>query len=157
MSRLVLGLTLGSLLLSACRADRPSSEDEAEIRAVLDRQKDAWNRGDLEAFMQGYHQRPDIVFTSGAKIRRGWNETLTSYQKRYGDEGEMGHLEFSEVELSPVGADGAIALGRFTLTETPQAGTGIFSLVFAREQGKWAIVHDHTSAETPPAETPAKK
>lgn len=57
----------------------------------------------------------------------------------------MGHLELRDVTLQPVGADGAVALGTWALTETPQAGTGVFSLVFVRVDGSWAIVHDHSS------------
>jgi uncharacterized protein (TIGR02246 family) len=122
---------------------------EAEIRAVLDRQREAWNRGDIQAFMQGYHQSPDLVFTSGGKIRRGFDETLARYREKYVTGGAMGHLEFSEVELQPVGADGAVALGRWKLTETPEAGEGVFTLVLTKVDGRWGIVHDHTSVLVP--------
>lgn len=128
-----------------CQADRPSPADEAQIRALLDAQRDAWNRGDIDSFMAGYHRRPDIVFTSGGTVRRGWEQTIAAYKKKYVAADAMGHLEFDDVELQPVGADGAVALGRWTLTETPQSGTGVFSLVLTREDGQWGIVHDHTS------------
>lgn len=149
---LFIGIGLGGCRSEpdAARPAVPSAADELEIRAVLERQKDAWNRGDIQAFMQGYHRRPDIVFTSAAKIRRGWDETLAAYEKKYVSGDAMGHLEFTEVELQPVGADGAIALGHWALTETPKAGDGVFSLVFARIDGRWAIVHDHTSATPTP-------
>lgn len=133
-------------LLGACRSDRLTSRDEAAIRSVLERQKNAWNRGDIDTFMAGYHRRPDLVFTSGTKIRRGYDQTLASYRSKYVDGQAMGQLEFRDVELQPIGADGAVALGHFSLTETPQASRGVFSLVFAREGGRWGIIHDHTSA-----------
>ena len=102
-----------AVVVSGCRAeprpDRPTAEDDAEIRAVLERQKQAWNRGDIETFVEGYHRSPDIVFTSGGKIRRGFDETLARYREKYVAADAMGHLEFSEVELQPVGADGAVA------------------------------------------------
>ncbi len=151
-------IVLAALTLSAglggCRSEptpptAPSHEDEQEIRAVLERQKQAWNRGDIEAFMDGYHRSPTIVFTSGAKIRRGWDETLASYQAKYVSGNAMGHLEFTEVELQPIGAHGAVALGHWALTETPKASDGVFSLVFAKIDGRWVIVHDHTSATAP--------
>ena len=34
----------------------------AAIRAVLDAQTAAWNRGDIEGFMDGYARAHDIVF-----------------------------------------------------------------------------------------------
>ena len=139
---------------SGCRGEprrtAPTAEDEAEIRAVLERQKDAWNRGDIQAFMQGYHRSPDLVFTSGGTIRRGFDETLARYQEKYVSGGAMGHLEFRDVTLQPVGADGAIALGHWQLTETPEAGEGVFTVVLTRDaEGRWAIVHDHTSVLAP--------
>jgi uncharacterized protein (TIGR02246 family) len=153
MRALLVTVVLGSaLLLGACRSerpDRPTPEDEAEIRAVIARQKEAWNRGDIQTFMQGYHRQGDLVFTSAGKIRRGWDETLARYEEKYVTGDAMGHLEFTEVELQPVGADGAVALGHWALTETPKAGEGVFSLVFTRVDGRWGIVHDHTSLTVP--------
>ena len=141
--------------LPGCRPERPTAADEAAIRSVLDRQKEAWNRGDIEGFMSGYHRRPDIVFTSGGDVRRGFEQTLGAYQRKYVDGGAMGHLEFRDVELQPVGPDGAVALGTWELTETPRASGGVFSLVFTREQGRWGIVHDHSSAKAEPEPDPA--
>lgn len=135
--------------LAEAPTDRPTAEDEAAIRAVIEQQKQAWNRGDIETFMQGYHRSPDLLFTSGGKIRRGFDETLARYQEKYVAGGVMGHLEFSEVELQPVGAVGAVALGRWKLTETPEAGEGVFTLVLTKVDGRWGIVHDHTSLRVP--------
>jgi ketosteroid isomerase-like protein len=156
MRRLSLALVLGAAPLYGCPAERPSQrpstptvEDEAEIHAVLTRQKEAWNRGDIETFMEGYHRSPDIVFTSGGKIRRGFDETLARYREKYVAGDAMGHLDFTDVTLQPVGADGAVALGTWRLTETPKAGEGVFTLVLTKVDGRWGIVHDHTSSAVP--------
>jgi ketosteroid isomerase-like protein len=150
----VIALVLAATVVApACRGEprptAPTAEDEAEIRAVLERQKQAWNGGDIETFMQGYHRSPELVFTSGGKIRRGFDETLARYREKYVAGNAMGHLEFSDVELQPVGADGTVVLGRWKLTETPEAGEGVFTLVLTKVDGRWGIVHDHTSASGP--------
>lgn len=148
-------LVLGGWPLLGCPADpparptMPTAEDQAEILAVLARQKEAWNRGDIQAFMEGYHRSPDIVFTSAGNIRRGWEATLAAYEKKYVTGDAMGHLEFTDVTLQPVGADGAVLLGKFELTHTPKAGSGVFTLVLVKVDGQWGIVHDHTSAMVP--------
>lgn len=154
MRRAAISLLLAAAVLSGCRAEpssgRPTAEDEAQIRAVLEQQEQAWNRGDIQAFMQGYHRRPDVVFTSGGKIRRGWDETLAAYEKKYVAGDAMGRLALTDVELQPVGEGGMVALGHFRVTESPQATEGVFTLVFAKdEQGRWGIVHDHSSAAEP--------
>jgi ketosteroid isomerase-like protein len=140
--------------LMACAARRAfEPSDRRALEALIERQRLAWNRGDLPAYMEGYARTPALVFTSGAKIRRGWDQTLAAYQKRYGgDRGGMGRLVFEILDVQPVGADGAVVLGRWRLTDTPQAGSGVFSVVAERRAEGWRIVHDHTSADPPTRE-----
>jgi ketosteroid isomerase-like protein len=124
--------------------------DDAAIRGVLRAQQAAWNAGDLDGFMAGYVRTNDLVFTSGGKIRHGWQDTYDKYKARYGgDRAGMGQLAFEILGIQPLGADGAIVLGRWHLTETPHAGGGVFSLAVARTREGWRIVHDHTSVDPP--------
>ena len=146
MARILFGLAL--LLLAACGERTLSQGDRASITAVLDQQRDAWNRGDLDAFMDGYQRSNDLLFASGGKVQRGWQQTLDRYRARYGSQpGDMGTLAFSEIEITDLGGSAALVLGRYTLTETPKAGTGIFTLIFSRTPAGWRIIADHTSAE----------
>lgn len=138
-----------ALLAFACASNRSfGNADRAAVTGLLSEQAAAWNAGDLDAFMAGYARSPDLVFTSGSKVRRGWEETRAKYQARYGsDPATMGHLSFEILEVQPLGADGAVVLGRWTLTNTPEAGSGVFSVVFERRDGRWKVVHDHTSSD----------
>jgi len=122
-------------------------DDAAPVRAVLDAQVAAWNRGDLEAFMAGYWRSPELVFCSGA-VTKGWDATLERYRKRYQAEGrEMGQLRFESLELQLLGPDGAFARGEYWLRMSDgKEPHGRFTLVLRRIQGAWRIVHDHTSA-----------
>lgn len=135
-------------MLTAC-ANRVTftQKDDQAIRAVIDAQSAAWNKGEIEGFMAGYLQSPELVFTAGGDIERGWQPTLDRYKARYGnDTSSMGKLELDIIEIRALGGDGAVVLGRWQLTEAPRAGGGIFSLVFERRPEGWRIVHDHTSA-----------
>jgi ketosteroid isomerase-like protein len=124
--------------------------DDQAIRGVIAAQADAWNKGDLEGYMAGYLKSDQLVFTSGGHIRHGWQETFDKYRAKYGsDRTTMGHLTFELLSVQPLGADGAIVLGRWKLTDTPNAGGGVFSLALARMPDGWRVVHDHTSADTP--------
>ncbi|HWO18283.1 MAG TPA: nuclear transport factor 2 family protein [Kofleriaceae bacterium] len=124
--------------------------DRTAITAVLDAQVAAWNRGDLAAYMDGYARTDDLIFTSGGKVRRGWQTTFDQYRKRYAqDPAAMGKLVFEIDRIDPVGADAAIVLGAWILTGSPHDGRGIFSLVLERRPEGWRIVHDHTSLATP--------
>jgi len=137
------------LALFACSHSFTADDDRA-IRAVLTAQQAAWNRGDLEAYMAGYEQTNELIFTSGSKIRRGWQETYAKYRAKYGsDKSTMGKLGFEILGVQQLGADGAIVLGRWKLTDTPNAGSGVFSVALRRTSAGWRIVHDHTSSDSP--------
>lgn len=134
------------LLVMACA--KPF--DGAPIRSVLEAQQAAWNRGDLEGYMAGYLHGDALVFTSGGKIRRGWQDAHDHYQARYGnDRAGMGQLGFEILEIDPVGDGAAVVLGRWKLTGTAHAGGGVFTLVVEHRPEGWRIVHDHTSVDAP--------
>jgi ketosteroid isomerase-like protein len=121
---------------------------QLEIENVLHQQVEAWNRHDLEAFMAGYWNSPDLIFFSGALKTSGWQSTLERYRARYQSEGrEMGKLEFSDLSIHQLAPDAAYVLGEFHLTmsdgSTPH---GLFTLIFRKFSDGWKIVHDHTSA-----------
>jgi ketosteroid isomerase-like protein len=139
-----------SLAIAACAARAFGPDDERAVRGVLDAQRDAWNRADLDGYMSGYARRDDLVFTSGGKIRRGWQETYAKYKAKYGGSPDtMGHLAFEILSVQALGADGAIVLGRWKLTDTPNAAGGVFSVALTRTPSGWRIVHDHTSVASP--------
>lgn len=117
-----------------------------EIRRVLDRQVDAWNRRDLEGFMQGYWHSSDLTFYSGGTVVSGWESTLDRYRKRYQSEGnEMGKLDFSDLKIELLGPSAAFVRGRFHLKMTSGEPGGLFTLTFRKFADGWKIIHDHTS------------
>jgi uncharacterized protein (TIGR02246 family) len=117
-----------------------------EIRALLAEQSAAWNRGDLEAFMQAYAQTDDLRFASGAKVTFGWRATLDGYKKTYPDRAAMGTLTFSELAISEFGPDAALAFGRWKLTREKDTPNGLFTLTLKKTAAGWRIIHDHTSS-----------
>ncbi len=141
---------LGFLLAvaSAGASSASPAEVTGAVRAVLDAQVEAWNRGDLEGFMAGYWRSPDLVFQSGATVTKGWDDTLARYRKRYQSEGrEMGRLRFDGIEVIPLGEDAALARGAWRLAmRDGQEPHGLFTLLLRRIDGAWRIVHDHTSS-----------
>jgi len=63
------------------------------IRKVIEEQQAAWNHQDLEGFMAGYWNSPDLTFFSGAHEAKGWQAALDRYKRNYQGAGhEMGRL-----------------------------------------------------------------
>jgi beta-aspartyl-peptidase (threonine type) len=132
----------------ACQKQEARSDVEsiAEIQAVLDRQVAAWNRGDLEGFMDGYWNSPDLTFYSSSTTVSGWKTTLDRYRQRYQSEGqEMGQLEFSDLKIEMLGPSAAFVRGRWRLKMSSGEPNGLYTLTFRKLDGGWKIVHDHTS------------
>ncbi len=147
-------LCLASMIGCSSPARRFGADDERAVRAVLATQQAAWNRGDLDGFLDGYARVPDLVFTSGGNVRRGWRETHDKFLARYGQAKEtMGSLSFEILGLQAIGADGAVVLGRWSL-DGPNAGAGIFSVILERRREGWRVIHDHTSSDPTPTPTP---
>ncbi len=133
-------------LLPLAGAGQVPETPKDAIRAVLDAQVKAWNRGDLSTFMQGYWQAPELTFFSGNTKTRGWQATLERYQKKYqGDNKEMGQLAFKEITIDVLGSDYALVRGRFELRLNGTTATGLFTLILRKLPAGWRIVHDHTS------------
>ena len=120
---------------------------EAQIRAVLDQQAAAWNRGDIPGYMDGYDKSEATTFV-GKAVTKGHAKVLAHYRESYSTRAKMGTLQFSEVEVRPLGSDYAAVIGRFHLDRKPEAGgesSGIFTLLFHKTARGWKIILDHTS------------
>ncbi len=123
-------------------------DEQAAVEHVLRTQQDAWNHHDLDRFMAGYWNSPELTFFSGAKQTAGWQATLDRYRANYNSPGhEMGRLEFSNLRIEVLGQEAAFVRGEFHLT-MPDSKTphGLFTLVFRKFPEGWKIIHDHSSA-----------
>ncbi len=120
----------------------------SDLIQVVQKQAVAWNRGDLAEFMSPYWKDERLTFSSSGKTKRGWQATYENYKKNYPDSKTMGKLTFSELETQELGSDAMLMLGTWHLDREEPVG-GNFSLVWKRIDGKWVIVHDHSSALKP--------
>lgn len=141
--------TLVAFLVLASSAFGTDTPAETAVRQVLAEQQAAWNAHNLEKFMAGYWNSPELTFFSGDNIAHGWQQALDRYRTSYrGENKEMGRLEFSELQIQVLAPDAALVRGRWHLTmsdgKTPH---GLFTLVFRKFPDGWKIIHDHTSAE----------
>ena len=154
-------VTIVLLVAPAAQARRahPSnnrSEDRSAITAVLKKQQEAWNQGDVDTFLQGYWRSPELTFSGSGGIARGWDGVLARYKEHYPNREAMGQLEFSGLEIRFLGKNAALVLGHWNLTRQKGDVGGVFSLVFEYFPEGWRIIHDHTS-EVPAAEKKSEK
>ena len=119
-----------------------------DVKAVLDLQTAAWNRGDLVTFVDTYENSKSITFL-GKELTHGRDGVLARYKRTYDTPEKMGKLRFELLETRPLGPDYAMVIGKFFLTRSAAGGgaaTGKFTLILHKGPAGWKIVHDHTSS-----------
>jgi beta-aspartyl-peptidase (threonine type) len=144
VTALAAGFT-GGVLFAATEIPEHRLNDEAAIRAVMAAQVAAWNRGDVDGFMNGYARSGATEFVGGDKLTRGWQTVRDRYKKKYDSREKMGTLHFSEVKITLLSGDAALVIGRWKLIRKSDKPRGRFTLLFRRTPQGWRIVHDHTS------------
>ncbi len=115
------------------------------VRAVMDEQSIAWNKGDIDGFMKGYWNSPEMTFVSGTNVKKGWQPTLDRYKKGYDTKAKMGVLTFSDLEITILGKEAAVVLGKWSLEREKDNPNGLFTLTFRKFKKDWRIILDHTS------------
>ena len=140
------------LFASACASppDALSEPDEAAeaatIAALLQAQDDAWNKGDIDGFMNGYWPSEELRFASGGNVVRGYAATLARYKVRYPGREGMGELTTSDYEIDILSEDAAIAHGSWKVTTAEGSSDGLYTLVLRKMDGQWLIVSDTTTS-----------
>jgi uncharacterized protein (TIGR02246 family) len=146
---LLVGTTAG-MFAQGPKTDNPlhmASRLELDVIKVLLSQEKAWNKGDIDGFMQGYKESPDTLFI-GRQVSKGFNEILAEYKHDYPNKSSMGQLGYSELEVHPLSETYAICIGHYHVERTKREGgsaDGLFSLVLEKTDTGWRIVVDHTT------------
>lgn len=144
------GVWFASSPYAAFNIDRPvhtSTQSETEILSLISRLSQAWNAGNIDAFMADYWKSENLRFASAGTVSKGWQETFDRYAARYPDKVAMGQLEFTELEVNVLSPTDALVFGRWTLTRQSDTPTGLVTFHIKLLAGNWKIVSDHTSSE----------
>jgi uncharacterized protein (TIGR02246 family) len=139
-------------VLVPARAQDPNplhtaTRQELDVIKVLLAQEDAWNRGDLNAFANGYKDAPDTLFIT-KQVSRGYAGMVDEYKHDYPNRASMGNLAYSELEVRTLDENFAVVIGRYHLDRGKKEGgsaDGMFSLVFEKTDKGWKIIIDHTT------------
>ncbi len=131
------------LLLFACQPD--TSSDKTAILAIMQRQTECWNQGDLNCFMEGYWHADSLMFIGRNGITYGYEQTLARYRKNYPDQVAMGQLTFDILSLERLSADAYYMVGKWMLRRQADNLNGHFTLLFRKIDDQWFIVKDHSS------------
>lgn len=137
---------LSILLLFFCSFSIAQNGKDIElVKEALQIQQSAWNRGDIDAFMEGYWKSENLQFIGASGPTYGWQTTLENYKKRYPDKAAMGQLEFEIYNIDVRSKNVISLIGKYTLIREKDTPSGYFLLIWKKIKGKWLIVADHTN------------
>ena len=121
------------------------TKEEQAVRKILEQQDAAWNKGDIEGFMDGYWKNDSLMFIGKSSVTYGWQNTLENYKKGYPDTAAMGKLNFEYIEIKRLSVNYFFVVGKWHLTRTIGNLNGAFTLLIRKIKNKWVIVKDHSS------------
>lgn len=115
---------------------------EASIRLVMEAQENAWNKHDLEGFMQGYWKSGQLKFYGSNGLTLGWDNTLSKYKKNYPSKAESGTLNFVINDISKIEGNNYWVMGEYHLKREIGNADGVFIIIFKKINNEWKIVAD---------------
>jgi uncharacterized protein (TIGR02246 family) len=162
--RLVLAIAFLSSSIAGLGQDR--SADEASIRAVVQGETDAWNRGDAQAFAAHYAENGDFTNVIGQQLY-GREAFIAQHAKIFSTIYKGSHNDFTVSKITFLRADVAlvdidgILVGALRLppgvTAYPDGAVHVKLLeVMTKENGSWwiAAFHNVPAYPLPPAGAP---
>lgn len=123
-----------------------SKSDSLAIVSKLFKQQADWNKGDIDAFMEGYLKSDKLVFSGSSGPIYGWEATKERYKKNYSSRLLMGTLSFDVLNLIELSPTVAQLQGKFHLAREISDSSGFFTLIWLKLDDQWLIVSDHTSS-----------
>ena len=122
------------------------TSDSLEITNILFKQQRDWNKGDIDAFMEGYLKSQSLVFSGSSGPIYGWEATRNRYKKTYSNRIKMGKLKFDILNIIGLSPTVIQLQGKFYLTRTIEDASGYFTLNWIKIKKQWYIISDHTSS-----------
>ncbi len=113
-----------------------------QVGQTMEAQQNAWNSGDLEAFMVGYWESDSLLFIGSRGVNSGYITTLDNYRNSYPNKDAMGTLTFNNKSWIQICTNVGLLIGSWRISEKSQ---GIYSLIWKKIDGRWVIIADHSS------------
>ena len=138
--------------MNSCGDKKQQKEDVSQnpteikaIKEILNAQKECWNNGDIDGFMEGYWNSEELIFTSlNHKPAFGWENTLERYKNSYPTKESMGKLKFEFLDLKLISKNTASLKGKWELIRESDNPNGLFWLDLQKFDKKWLITKDST-------------
>lgn len=121
------------------------TSDEKAIKQVIEKQTEAWNKGNIEEYMKGYWQSDSLVYIGKSGPKYGYRTALENYRKNYPDTTAMGKLRLELLQLKKLSPEYYFVIGKWNLQRSVGDLGGYFTLVLRKIKNNRLIISDHSS------------
>jgi uncharacterized protein (TIGR02246 family) len=156
LRRVVQVMLAGSLcaVLSAAPAAAQSSDplftatrQQLDVVKIILAQQNAWNKGDLDAYLSHYKESPDTQAVL-ANLVRGIDAVRSAYKQNFPNKDTMGTIEDTDIEVRALGDNYALATGKYHLNRPKKSGgpvEGTFMEIFEKTANGWQIIFSQST------------
>jgi uncharacterized protein (TIGR02246 family) len=124
-----------------------ASRQQLDVVKIVLAQQNAWNKGDLDAYLSHYKDAPDTQAVL-ANLVRGIDNIRGAYKQNFPSRDSMGAIEDSDIEVKVLGDDYALATGKYHLNRPKKSGgpiEGSFMELFEKTQAGWKIIFSQST------------
>lgn len=124
-----------------------ASRQQLDVVKIILAQQNAWNKGDLDAYLSHYKDAPDTQAVL-ANLVRGIDNIRSAYKQNFPSKDSMGAIEDTDIEVKVLGDNYALATGKYHLNRPKKSGgavEGTFMELFEKTQAGWQIIFSQST------------
>jgi uncharacterized protein (TIGR02246 family) len=126
-----------------------AADPEKEIYDQLTRMLDAWNRHDIDAYVNCFWRSDDLVVVIEGENFRGWEFLSKAYHLGYPNPDAMGTIIPDRVQVQMLAPDIGLALTWYTAHFSKKKEFETSTLIMKKLPEGWRIAVMHTSFVEP--------
>jgi uncharacterized protein (TIGR02246 family) len=124
-------------------------DPEKEIYDQLMRMAEAWNRHDIDGYLDGFLHSDDVVVVVEGETVRGWDLLSRAYHSGYPNPEEMGTLTIDRVQVQMLAPDLGFVLSSYTVSFPKKREFGTDTIIMKKVSDGWRELISHTSFVEP--------
>lgn len=124
-----------------------ATRQQLDVVKVILAQQNAWNNGDLDAYLSHYKNAPDTEAVL-ANLVRGIDAIRGAYKQNFPNKDSMGTIEDTDIDVRALGDNYALATGKYHLNRPKKSGgaiDGSFMELFEKTPNGWQIIFSQST------------
>jgi uncharacterized protein (TIGR02246 family) len=124
-------------------------QSEREIYEEMNKLVDAWNRHDLDGYLEGFWHSDSLVVVVEGETVRGWDLLSRAYHEGYPNTSEMGTVTLDRAQVQMLAPDLGFILLWDTVVFAKKKEFGTSTVIMKKLPEGWKVAVQHSSFVEP--------